>query len=103
MSKSVVGMRHLAKSIQSSGYDILDTVAPSPLYNDNATCIQWAHNMTSKKIRHMELWENVVRKWVDDGILSILHIKGRVNPADIFTKEMRDGAHFRRLRDSFMS
>jgi hypothetical protein len=24
-------------------------------------------------------------------------------PADIFTKEMRDGAHFRRLRDSFMS
>ena len=24
------------------------------------------------------------------------------NPSDIFTKEMRDGTHFRRLRDSFM-
>jgi hypothetical protein len=47
-SKSVMGMHHLAKSIQSSGYDISDTVAPSPLYNDNTACIQWAHNMTSK-------------------------------------------------------
>jgi hypothetical protein len=34
--------------------------------------------------------------------LKLLRVKGRVNPADIFTKEMRDGAHFRRLRDSFM-
>jgi hypothetical protein len=39
-SKSVVGMRHLAKSVQSSGYDILDMVTPSPLYNNNAACIQ---------------------------------------------------------------
>jgi hypothetical protein len=101
-SKSVVGMRHLAESVQSSGYDISDTVAPSPLYNDNAACIQWTHNTTSKKIWHMELRENVVREWVHDGILNILHVKGHVNPADIFTKEMPDGAHFRHLRDSFM-
>jgi hypothetical protein len=58
--------------------------------------------MTSKKIRHMELQENAVREWVHDGILNVLHVKGCVNPADIFTKEMRDGAHFRRLRVSFM-
>jgi hypothetical protein len=101
-SKSVVGMRCLAKSVRSSGYNILDMVAPSPLYNDNAACIQWAHNMTSKKIWHMELQENTVQEWVHNGISNVLHVKGRVNPADIFTKEMRDGAHFRRLRDSFM-
>jgi hypothetical protein len=101
-SKSFVGMRLLAGSVQSSGYDILDTVAPSPLYNDNAACIQWAHNMTSKKIQHIELRENAVREWVQDGILTVLHIKGCVNPADIFTKEMQDGAHYWRLRDSFM-
>jgi hypothetical protein len=100
--KSIMGMRHLAESVQSSGYDISDMVAPSPLYNDNAACIQWAHDMTSKKIRHMELRENVVRKWVHNGILTVLHIKGRVNPAEIFTKEMQYGAHFWRLRDSFM-
>ncbi len=34
--------------------------------------------------------------------MNILHVSGRVNPADIFTKEMRDGAHFQQLRDSFM-
>jgi hypothetical protein len=61
-AKSIMGMRHLAKSIRSSGYDISDTVAPSPLYNNNAACIQWAHNMTSKKIWHIELRENAVRE-----------------------------------------
>jgi hypothetical protein len=39
-AKSIIGMHHLAESIQSSGYDISDMVAPSPLYNDNAACIQ---------------------------------------------------------------
>jgi hypothetical protein len=101
-SKLVVGMHHLAESVRSSGYDILDKVAPSPLYNDNAACIKWSHNMTSKKIPHMELRKNAVREWVHDGILNALHIKGCINPADIFTKEMRDGAHFWRLQDSFM-
>ncbi len=50
----------------------------------------------------MELRENAVRKWVLDDILNVLHVKGRINPADIFTKELRDGAHYRRLRYSFM-
>jgi hypothetical protein len=100
--KSVVGMRHLAESVRSSGYDILDTLTPSPLYNDNAACIQWSHNITSKKIRHMELRKNLVREWVQDITLNVLHVSGRVNPADIFTKEMRDRAHFWRLQDSFM-
>ena len=58
--------------------------------------------MTSKKIQHMELQENLVWEWVQEKVLNVLHVKGRVNPADIFTKEMRDGANFRRLRDSFM-
>jgi hypothetical protein len=50
----------------------------------------------------MELRENSVREWVADKTLNILHVSGHDNPANIFTKEMRDGAHFRRLRDSFM-
>jgi hypothetical protein len=100
-SKSVLGMRHLVESVRSSGYDISDTVAPSPLYNDNAACIQWAHNMISKKIRHMELRENAVCEWVHDGILSVLHVKGRVK-LTFSPKKCGDGAHFRRLRDSFM-
>ena len=38
-----------------------------------------------------------------DGVLDVRHVPGKLNPADIFTKEMKDGAHFRRLRDAFMS
>ncbi len=95
-------MRHLAEGVRSSGCDILGALDPSPLYNDNAACIQWSHNMTSKKIRHMELRKNFVREWVENKTLNVFHVSGRVNPTDIFTKEMQDGAHFRRLQDSFM-
>jgi len=95
-------MRHLAEGVRSSGFDISDALDLSPLYNDNAACIQWSHNITSKKIRHMELRENSVREWVENKTLDVLHVSGRINPADIFTKEMGDGAHFRWLRDSFM-
>jgi len=59
--------------------------------------------MTSKAARHIELRENSVREWVQDKTISVQHVAGKTNPADIFTKEMRDGVHFRRLRDSFMS
>ena len=58
--------------------------------------------MTSKKIQHMELRENSVHEWVENKTLNVLHVNGCINPADIFTKEMRDGAQFQQLRDSFM-
>ncbi len=35
--------------------------------------------------------------------IDVEHVAGKINPADIFTKEMGNGAHFHRLRDSFMS
>ena len=50
--------------------------------------------MTTKQICHMEMQENAVREWVQDASLKVLHISERINPTDIFTKEMRDGAHF---------
>ena len=59
--------------------------------------------MNSKAVCHIELRENLVREWVLDNTLSVKHVPGKVNPADIFTKEMRDGTHFCWLWDSFMS
>ncbi len=59
--------------------------------------------MTSKVACHIELRENSVREWVQDKTLHVKHVSGKVNPADIFTKEMCDSAHFRCLQDSFMS
>ncbi len=59
--------------------------------------------MTSKAVRHIELIEKSVREWVQDKTIFVKHVAGKLNgPEDIFTKEMRDGAHFCRLRDSFI-
>ena len=76
------------------GYPITDALSPTDLFNDNV-----------KATRHMEQRETSVREWVQDKTLNlkVYHVKGTCNPSDIFTKEMKDGAHFRRLRDSFMS
>jgi hypothetical protein len=45
----------------------------------------------------MEMRENAVREWVQDSYLQILHVPVRINPTDIFTREMR--GHF---QNSFM-
>ena len=102
VSKLLMSICNLAKSVHNSGLDIPDTTVTSPLYNDNESCVRWSHNINTKQICHMEMRENAVREWVQDSSLQILHVPVWINPADIFTKEMRDGAHFWRLQDSFM-
>ena len=86
-----------------SGHNIADVTSPTLLFNDNYACVRWSYNMTSKAARHIELRENSVCEWIQSKLLLVKHVSGKLNPSDIFTKEMRVGAHFRRLRDSFMS
>ncbi len=38
VSKLLMGICNLAKSVRASGFDIPDTTAASPLYNDNESC-----------------------------------------------------------------
>jgi hypothetical protein len=90
-------------SLSDLGYPISDCESPTPLYNDNDACVKWCHNMmTTKGNCHIENRENSTRKWVADGTITVSHTSGKYNVADIFTKEMRDSANFRCLRDSFM-
>jgi hypothetical protein len=89
-------------SVTEAGHLIPDSNALTILYNDNEACVKWSYNIIPKAARHIELCDNSVRKWVQDKTLSVKHVTGKVNPADIFTKEMRDGTHFRQLW-SFMS
>jgi hypothetical protein len=76
---------------------------PTVLYNDNDACVKCSHNMTSKAAHHIELQENSDQEWVQSKVLLVKHFAGKINPADIFTKEMRNGSHFHHLWDSFMS
>jgi hypothetical protein len=102
-SRLTVNLRNMILHLQSLGYPINDTDSATPLYNDNDACVKWCHNLTTKGNRHIELRENATREWVEDGTITVSHVSGKCNPSDIFTKEMCDGANFRRLRDSFMS
>jgi hypothetical protein len=59
--------------------------------------------MTTKGNRHIENQENSIQEWVTDGTLTVLHVCGKTNIANICTKEMRDTANFHHLRDALMS
>ncbi|KAL7524732.1 hypothetical protein ACHAWF_002118, partial [Thalassiosira exigua] len=95
-------VRHLIAGLRALGYPIANDKSATTLYNDNLACVQRSHNMTMKCTRHMDNRETAVREWVQDGSLNVVHFRGRINPADIFTKEMKDSAHLCRLHDSFM-
>ncbi len=79
-----------------------DVTTPTVVYNDNQACVDWSSAVTTKGIKHVNLRENRVREAQADGHIQVKHIPGIINSADIFTKELKDSAHFRRLRDSFM-
>ncbi len=96
-SKKVVDFHNICQSMVDSGHNLQDIVSPTLLFNDKDPCVEWLYNMTSKVARHIELWENSVREWVQSKLLSIKHISGKLNPSDIFTKEIQDGTHFWRL------
>ncbi len=72
------------------------------VYNDNKACINWSKSSTSKGLRHIQMRENHVRENITNGFISVHHIDGKLNLADIFTKEMKDTSHFVELRDLFM-
>ena len=67
---------------------------PTPVYNDNAACIKWSHSLTTKGLRHLQMRENAVREQILAKNITLEHIAGAVNLADMFTKEDKDVAHF---------
>jgi len=72
------------------------------IYNDNRTCVQWLKCTTTKGLWHIQMkenrvWENILSKFVD-----VCHVEGKVSLANIFTKKMKDTAHFIALREMFM-
>jgi hypothetical protein len=69
------------------------------IYNDNKACVNWSKSCTTKGLRHIQMKENRVRENVQNSFVQIRHVDGKTNLADLFTKEMRDTAHFVELRD----
>lgn len=82
--------------------DISDANDKITVYNDNDACVQWSASVTNKGTKHMNLKENYVREAHQLGLAQVKHIPGVINASDLFTKELKDAAHFRRCRDSMM-
>ena len=76
---------------------------PIQVYNDNNACVCWSKSTTTKGLRHMTIRENAIRESVSDKTVSIKHIEGRINIADIFTKELKDIQLFITLRNLITS
>ena len=95
--KDLLHVKHCATDL-----GMLDASDTTSVYNDNQACVNWSASCTTKGVKHLNLKENKIRETHADAIARILHIPGQINSSDIFTKEIKDVAHYRRLRDSFM-
>ena len=95
--KETIAIKLLAEDLQMP-----DGSECVQVYNDNDACVSWSHSVTNKGTKHMNLRENSVREAHLFKEVNVRHIPGVINPSDIYTKEIKDDAHFRRLRDCQM-
>jgi len=72
------------------------------IFNDNKACVNWSCSCTTKGLQHIQMKENHIRENILSGFVSISHIDGKINLADLFTKEMKDTSRFVEIRDLFM-
>lgn len=98
--RDLINLRHIIKDLNLSK---LLSPGPTPIYNDNMACVQWCHNKSNRNMRHIQIRENLVRESIQNGTVSVTHITGKLNPADLFTKEMKDTTHFIQIRNFLLS
>ena len=89
----IMWMRYFFEEI---GYDMS---RPSPMLLDNRSALQVAkhpeHQSTMKHVHRAYHW---IRDHIDRGLISVSHVPGDLNPADIFTKPLGK-FKFTRFRD----
>jgi hypothetical protein len=97
-TKSVQWLRHVLSDLSLLSPD------PTLIYNDNVAAVNWANTTSHKVMCHVNIRENAIREAIHEfQEISVLHIGGKVNPVDIFTKEHKSDEVFHSIRDSFMS
>jgi hypothetical protein len=101
-NESVKFLLELAQIFDFLGVKELFMPNVNVIYNDNQACVNWSKSSTSKGLCHIQMKENFVRENIANQFVTIKHVDGKKNIADIFTKEMKDTGHFVELRDLFM-
>ena len=99
-TKMILALRHL---FEDFGATHLSTPTPI-LYSDNQGGIAWAQSEAiTKKLHHVNLREVADRDSIQANEIILGHIPGKINPSDLFTKEMKDWPHFCLLGSALMS
>ncbi len=92
-------LQHLYHILQEMSLHHKYMPRPTVIYNDNAACVAWSHNLTTKGLRHIQIRENAIREQVHLKNVAIRHIQGAINLSDLFTKEDKDTFHFILIRN----
>lgn len=80
---------HLLSDLQ-----LLDRSCPIPVYNDNGGSVDWSNSFSTKGMRHVNICENSIQEAHLLNEVSILHIPGNANPADLLTMEFKSKPTF---------
>jgi hypothetical protein len=102
MDKCIKFLLELEQLMDFLGVKSLFMPTTTVVYNDNRACVNWSKSCTTKGLRHIQMKENRVRENIQNNFVQICHVNGKVNLADLFTKEMKDTGHFVALRDMML-
>lgn len=93
-AREALWFRHLYKEI---GFDPQTT--PTTIFSDSEIAINMTKNAVYRsRTKHINLAYHHIRDEVAQGTVSVIHISGKENPADIFTKPLPAEAHERIVR-----
>ena len=96
----VMGLRNLFEDL-----DVEHVAEATPfLCHNNQGSMTWVHSESvSRNMRQFNIRQCAIREAVRHKEVAPVHILAALNPADLFTKEMCDVAHFLQLRSTIMS
>jgi hypothetical protein len=78
---------------------LLVSSSPTLVYNDKHGAVDWSNTSSTKGMRHVNIRESAVREARLFNEISVLHVPGECNPADLFTKEFKSDSTFWALRN----
>ena len=100
--KGLMRIKHIIEDMKCSQI-YAPSRKPIRILNDNNACVSWSKSTTTKGLRHISIRENAIRESVSNDTVTIAHIEGKINQADIFTKEHKDKQIFIQLRNHITS
>jgi hypothetical protein len=92
--KCVKFLQELTQILDFLGVKSIFMLGINIIYHDNCAYVQWSKCTTTKVLKHIQMKENHVQENISSKFAIISHVDGKVNLADIFTKEIKDTTHF---------